>query len=65
MSSFSTAYKIEVLPSPTSQIGEGPHWDSDSQSLYYNDIYSTDGSVHRYDYAENKTYSAKIGAFRV
>lgn len=61
---MSATYKVEVLPSPTSQIGEGPHWDVDTQSLYYNDIYGRDASVHRFDYAENKTYSATIGKCR-
>lgn len=51
-------YKVEVLPSPISVLGEGPHWDIERQSLYYNDIYG--GSIHRYDYAENKTYNAKV-----
>lgn len=60
-SQMSVTYKVEVLPSPTSQIGEGPHWDADTQSLYFNDIYGRDASIHRFDYAENKTYSATIG----
>lgn len=51
-------YKVEVLPSPISVLGEGPHWDIERQCLYYNDIYG--GSIHRYDYAENKTYNAKV-----
>lgn len=53
------AYKVETVPSPLSTLGEGPHWDVESQSLYYNDIYG--GSIHRYDYAENKTYNATVG----
>lgn len=52
---------IEVLPSPFSAIGEGPHWDVETQSLYYNDIYGIESSILRYDYNENKTYGAKIG----
>lgn len=53
--------KVEVVPSPTSIIGEGPHWDADSQSLYYNDIYGNQASILRYDIKENKTYTAVIG----
>lgn len=55
------AYKVETVPSPLSTLGEGPHWDVESQSLYYNDIYG--GSIHRYDYAENKTYNATVGKY--
>uniref|UniRef100_A0A182P695 Regucalcin n=1 Tax=Anopheles epiroticus TaxID=199890 RepID=A0A182P695_9DIPT len=57
------SYKVEQLPSPLSVLGEGPHWDVERQSLYYNDIYG--GSIHRYDYAENKTYNATIDGFPV
>lgn len=53
------AYKVEQLPSPKNVLGEGPHWDVGSQSLYYIDIYG--GTIHRYDYADNKTYTATVG----
>lgn len=62
---MAASYKVEELPSPVSQIGEGPHWDVASQSLYYIDIYGTDASLHRYDYAENKTYTAVIGKYYI
>lgn len=52
--------KVEVVPSPKSELGEGPHWDEKTQSLYYVDIYGKEGSILRYDYKENKVYSAKI-----
>lgn len=55
-------YKVEQLPSPLSVLGEGPHWDIASQSLYYCDIYGK--SVHRYVLAENKTYNATVGKTR-
>ncbi|XP_052870510.1 regucalcin [Anopheles cruzii] len=58
-----SSYKVEQLPSPLSVLGEGPHWDVERQSLYYNDIYG--GSIHRYDYAENKTYNATVEGFPV
>lgn len=62
---MAASYKVEVLPSPVSQIGEGPHWDAASQSLYYIDIYGTGASLYRYDYAENKTYTAVIGKYYI
>lgn len=76
------SFKVEVVPSPKSDlgsmhwlchsstkklmcfikiwIGEGPHWDEATQSLYYNDIYGKEESILRYDFKENKVYSAKI-----
>jgi len=51
---------VEVLPSPFSVIGEGPHWDVDTQSLYYNDIYGNQASILRYDLKQNRTYSAVV-----
>lgn len=60
-SHFQMGYKVEIVEaSPKSVLGEGPHWDEMSQSLFYNDIYGTEGSILRYDFAENKVYSAKI-----
>ncbi|XP_035777401.1 regucalcin-like [Anopheles albimanus] len=50
--------EVEVLPGPFLQLGEGPHWDIESQSLYYVCILS--GTLLRYDWKENKTYSAAI-----
>jgi len=54
------SYKVEVVPSPLSVLGEGPHWDIETQSLYYIDIYGNKASINRYDYAENKTYGATL-----
>lgn len=56
--SMAAKYSVEQLPSPLSQLGEGPVWDADTQSLYYVDIMGA--AILRYDYAENKTYSATI-----
>lgn len=53
------AYKVEQLNAPLSVLGEGPHWDDETQNLYYIDIYG--GTVNRYCMAENKTYTATIG----
>lgn len=58
LGSMSAEYSVQQLPSPLSHLGEGPVWDADSQSLYYVDIVGA--AILRYDYAENKTYSAKI-----
>lgn len=54
------SFKVEKLPSPRSVCGEGPHWDEETQSLYYNDIYGTEATILRYDYNENKTYLATV-----
>lgn len=56
----SPTFKVKLVSSPKSVLGEGPHWDADSQSLYYNDIYGTEFSILRYDLSENKTYGATI-----
>lgn len=54
-------YKLErVKASPKSVLGEGPHWDHKSQSLYYVDIFGTECSVLRYCLAEDRVYCAKI-----
>lgn len=58
------SYKVEMVPSPKSDLGEGPHWDEMTQSLYYNDIYGKE-SVLRYDFKENKTYAATIDGYPV
>uniref|UniRef100_A0A0K8V6Z2 Regucalcin n=1 Tax=Bactrocera latifrons TaxID=174628 RepID=A0A0K8V6Z2_BACLA len=52
------SYKIEALPNAGTLIGEGPHWDIETQSLYFVDI--DVGRLLRYDYKENKTYSAVL-----
>lgn len=53
-------FEVEAVPSPKNDLGEGPHWDERTQSLYYVDIYGKEGTVLRYDYKENKVYSASI-----
>lgn len=54
-------YKLEkVEASPKSVLGEGPHWDHKSQSLYYVDIFGNKCSVLRYCLAEEIVYCAKI-----
>lgn len=41
-------------------MGEAPHWDQNSQSLYYVDIYGTEYSVLHYVPSEDIVYGAKI-----
>lgn len=53
------SYKVEPISDLILELGEGPHWDIETQSLYFVDIYG--GSIHRYDYNENKVYSCKVG----
>ncbi|XP_067634410.1 regucalcin-like isoform X2 [Eurosta solidaginis] len=54
----SMSYKIEPLPNGDTLIGEGPHWDIETQSLYFVDI--DVAKLLRYDYKENKTYHAVL-----
>ncbi|XP_053693993.1 regucalcin-like isoform X1 [Sabethes cyaneus] len=56
--SMAAEFSVEQLPSPLLPLGEGPVWDVDTQSLFYCDIRGA--AILRYDYAENKTYSATI-----
>lgn len=57
-----SSYKVErVIGTPINVLGEGPHWDTESQSLYYVDIFGKDAAILRYDFVEKKTYTAKIG----
>lgn len=52
---------IEVVQSsPKSNIATRPHWDEESQSLFYTDIYGTEASILRYDLKEDKVYPATI-----
>lgn len=41
-------------------VGEGPHWDRKSQSLYYVDIDGTQYTVLRYSPSEDRIYGATI-----
>ncbi|XP_058121580.1 regucalcin-like [Anopheles ziemanni] len=51
------SYKVETIP-PYTELGEGPHWDIASQSLYY--VSLSNGLIYRLDYKENKVYCASI-----
>ncbi|XP_020715460.1 regucalcin isoform X2 [Ceratitis capitata] len=52
------SYKIEPLPNSYTHLGEGPHWDVETQSLYYVDIEAA--KILRYDYQENKVYHSQV-----
>lgn len=52
------SYQVEALPNSYGLLGEGPHWDIETQSLYFVDI--ENGQVLRYDYAQNRTYRCQI-----
>ncbi|XP_054738924.1 regucalcin-like isoform X2 [Anastrepha obliqua] len=52
------SYKIEQLPNSYGFLGEGPHWDIETQSLYFVDI--ENAKLFRYDHQQNKTYSAIV-----
>lgn len=41
-------------------VGEVPHWDVKTRSLYYVDIAGNASSLLRYDYDENRVYKATI-----
>lgn len=41
------APKVERIPEiPNLELGEGPHWDAETQSLYFVDIFGN--SIHKY-----------------
>lgn len=52
------SFQVEIVKSPKSKLGEGPHWHEETKSLYYVDIYG--GSILRYDSKINETFEAKI-----
>ncbi|KAJ6648676.1 Regucalcin [Pseudolycoriella hygida] len=52
--------EVAVLRSPRSYCATRGHWDENTQSLYYVDIEGPDATLLRYDFAEQKTYSATM-----
>ncbi|XP_058446762.1 regucalcin-like [Malaya genurostris] len=52
------SYKVEQIPDPRLDLGEGPHWDSENQSLFYVNLF--EATIHRLDYKHNKVYSATV-----
>ncbi|XP_075228149.1 uncharacterized protein LOC142328329 [Lycorma delicatula] len=55
---YKMSYKVEDLTKPL-VLGEGPHWDIATQTLYFVDIFK--GSVHSYKPSTNEHFSAVIG----
>ncbi|GAB0094078.1 hypothetical protein DMENIID0001_093000 [Sergentomyia squamirostris] len=59
---MASTYKVDQVPAPLANLGEGPHWDWETQNLYYVDIYGNkEGTINRYNPKENKTYTATVG----
>lgn len=54
------SFKVEVVPSPKTLVGTRTHWDEDQQSLYYCDVYGNESALLRYDFNEDKVYTAGI-----
>lgn len=54
------APKVERIKDiPNIELGEGPHWDIQTQSLYFVDIFGK--AVHKYIPASGKHYKASVG----
>lgn len=51
-------YKVEEIPCPKLDLGEGPHWDVKTQSLYFVSLF--EATIHRLDYQKNKVYHASV-----
>lgn len=52
--------KVERIALPKLVLGDSPHWDAHTQSLYLVDIAGAEYSVWRHDLKENKSYGARI-----
>uniref|UniRef100_A0A182P0D1 Regucalcin n=1 Tax=Anopheles epiroticus TaxID=199890 RepID=A0A182P0D1_9DIPT len=57
LSTMADRYRVDTIP-PYMELGEGPHWDIDRQSLYYVNLF--DALIYRWDYSEGKVFSASI-----
>ncbi|CAG7728487.1 unnamed protein product [Allacma fusca] len=55
------SFKIDTIPGRT-QLGEGPHWVPESQSLYYVDIF--DPALYRYVPSTGKVYKLALGTVK-
>lgn len=53
-------FKVELVPSPKTTVATRCHWDEASQSVYYVDVYGNESALLRYDFKENKVYTAGI-----
>lgn len=55
------SYEItRIDTSPEFVVSEVPHWDSKSQSLFFINIDDANSTINRYDYVEDRFYSARI-----
>ncbi|XP_050325274.1 regucalcin-like [Bactrocera neohumeralis] len=52
------SYRVEQVTDSYAFLGEGPHWDAETQNLYFVDIPKS--TLLRYDYKEDKTYRATV-----
>lgn len=52
------SYQIEQIKDGQTLIGEGPHWDIATQSLYFVDVYGK--KLMRFDYAQQAVYRSVI-----
>lgn len=58
------APKVErLIENVTTHLGEGPHWDAASQSLYFVDIFGK--SIHKYVPSTKQHTSAVIGMIKM
>lgn len=52
---------VTQLPINACSLGEGPHWDSDDNSLYFVDI--EQATINKYEADTGKHVEAKLGKF--
>jgi sugar lactone lactonase YvrE len=52
--------KVEQIDAPVT-LGEGPHWDHNSQALYYVDIRAA--TVHKYVPSTKRLTTVRIGMY--
>ena len=52
---------VERIPEiPNLELGEGPHWDANTQSLYFVDIFGK--TIHKYVPSTGQHGKAKLGS---
>jgi hypothetical protein len=54
--------KVEQIDSPV-ELGEGPHWDHNTQALYYVDI--KEATIHKYVPSTKRHTAVKVGMYRL
>lgn len=53
--------KIEAIPGDRLTLGESPHWDAESKTLYFPDAHGN--ALHRYIPATNEHTKVNLGKF--